>query len=110
MGSTASTITVSVNLMFKMSEITWDLCAGKYQTLKRSNGNIDIVFAIHAFKWELVDEAFTTFKLYSSSDWLTIRDGNGSILMDTKNGNENALPPKIWRQGPGEHHRGREGT
>ena len=39
---------------------------------------------------------FTSFKLYSSSDWLTIRDGNGSILMDTKNGNGNVLPPKIW--------------
>ena len=39
---------------------------------------------------------FTAFKLYSSSDWLTVRDGNGSILMDTKNGNGNALPPKIW--------------
>jgi len=36
---------------------------------------------------------FTTFKL-SSSDWLTIRDGNGSILMDKKYGD--ALPPKIW--------------
>ena len=40
----------------KCLQITCDLCAGKYQTLKRSNGNIDIVFAIHAFKWELVDE------------------------------------------------------
>ena len=26
---------------------------GKYQTLKRTNGNMDIVFALHAFKWKL---------------------------------------------------------
>ena len=40
---------------------------------------------------------FTAFKLYSDySDWLTIRDGNGSILMDKKYGDGNALPPKIW--------------
>ena len=38
---------------------------------------------------------FTAFKLYSDgSDWLNIRDGNGSILMDKKYGD--ALPTKIF--------------
>ena len=32
---------------------------GKYQTLKRPNNNMDIVFAIHAFKWELEEEVGT---------------------------------------------------
>ena len=32
---------------------------GKYQTLKRANNNLDIVFAIHAFKWELVEDVGT---------------------------------------------------
>ena len=32
---------------------------GKYQTLKRPNNNIDIVFAIHTFKWEMEEEAGT---------------------------------------------------
>ena len=26
---------------------------GKYQTMRRPNGNMDLVFAIHAFKWRL---------------------------------------------------------
>ena len=26
---------------------------GKYQTMRRPNGNMDLVFAIHAFKWQL---------------------------------------------------------
>ena len=30
-----------------------------YQTLKRLNDNIDIVFAIHTFKWELKKEVGT---------------------------------------------------
>ena len=25
---------------------------GKYQTIRRPNGNMDLVFAIHAFKWQ----------------------------------------------------------
>ena len=32
---------------------------GKYQTLRRPNNNMDIVFAIHAFKWELEEEVGT---------------------------------------------------
>ena len=29
---------------------------GKYQTMRRPNGNMDLVFAIHAFKWQLESE------------------------------------------------------
>ena len=29
---------------------------GKYQTMRRPNGNMDLVFAIHAFKWQLERE------------------------------------------------------
>ena len=29
---------------------------GKYQTMRRPNGNMDLVFAIHAFKWQLAVE------------------------------------------------------
>ena len=58
--------------------------------------NLQKTETIRTKKGMVIEIEFTTFKLYSSSDWLTIRDGNESILMDTKNGNGNALPPKIW--------------
>ena len=40
---------------------------GKYQTMKRANGNMDIVFAIHAFKWQLEEERSEAMAGTSSS-------------------------------------------
>ena len=33
---------------------------GKYQTMRRPGGNMDLVFAIHAFKWQLEDDLETS--------------------------------------------------
>ena len=33
---------------------------GKYQTMRRPDGNMDLVFAIHAFKWQLEDDLETS--------------------------------------------------
>ncbi len=36
---------------------------GKYQTMRQPNGNMDLVFAIHAFKWQLErDEESSVFE------------------------------------------------
>ena len=29
---------------------------GKYQTLRRANGNVDITFAMHSFKWDIIQD------------------------------------------------------
>ena len=39
---------------------------------------------------------FTAFRTETSHDKLTIRDGDETILMEARGGNE--LPPKIWSQ------------
>ena len=55
---------------------------GKYQTMRRPGGNMDLVFAIHAFKWQLEDNLETTeLGQYDGQDG---QSGNGKNLVSRR--------------------------
>ena len=58
---------------------------GKYQTMRRPNGNMDLVFAIHAFKWQLeMGEGSDSYGLGTDIEQLTVGKRGALVSMREK--------------------------